>query len=199
MVKLKKDGTPKNSGGVRVNTGRKETGVNQTPKPFKLDNDLLDWYNGLDNKNGLINDLLKAEKQRHENRKALPKSNRVELATLPNYPNPSGLKRNDMKYESNFQYLKSSEFAELKKKFDFDLTKIGLEKSQCFDYAKKVYPYFDRIKLNNDGTGTYILCENNRRYNKEETYVTVRVDVIYVEFENFKPVSYKKTGEYVSL
>ena len=103
------------------------------------------------------------------------------------------------KYESNFHYLKSGEFNELKSKFDFNLSSIGLDINQLIDYAKKCYPFFERINLNQDGSGTYIMCRKERIYDKVGTYVSARVNVVYIKFENFKPVSYEETGEYASL
>lgn len=48
----------KQRGGAGRGQGRKDLGLKQTPKPFRLNNTLLDDYKKLDNKNALINELL---------------------------------------------------------------------------------------------------------------------------------------------
>lgn len=53
MLKIKKDGTPKKSGGKRQNSGREK--MNRTRIYFSIDNDLLLFDNlNLDEKNSVI-------------------------------------------------------------------------------------------------------------------------------------------------
>ena len=50
---------PKYQGRGGYRGGGRPPGINQVKKPFKLNKDLLEDYEGVDNQNGLINELLR--------------------------------------------------------------------------------------------------------------------------------------------
>lgn len=63
--KLKKDGTPKKSGGNHG--GGRPKGVSQTSKTFRIDNDLAEYLiTKVNNQNSLVNLLIRNYKQQAE-------------------------------------------------------------------------------------------------------------------------------------
>lgn len=65
MTKLKKDGTHKKSGGNHG--GGRPKGLSQTPKTFRIDNDLVEYLETkVGNQNRLINMLIRGYKTNTE-------------------------------------------------------------------------------------------------------------------------------------